>query len=499
MRFLSALLLCLLCVTAAPAQEKPVVENRGNFGLHDVGDHIHWHKLLGDGDALLVMGYRHRQIIDLSNTRVAETRPVRLPPEDSPAWQSSSEWELAPEGRRMLVFGRLDSSDPKRRLGWVWDVLEGRRLASLDKSPGDLRSGVWSRDGRTVVTSDRQLEYINSYEGSDTNHVFSFWDGETYEYRGSVALENVLWYHLSDDGRRFFAATGRTKRSVVGVKYVSDSGGVIRAWDARTGREEKTLAAGDGDFNPRARTIRVSPDGRFLVFVNKHKTNPAEHRLLAWEMGGGVKPLYELKPRPKIDNTLVAFSPDARYFAVDVGRNLQIYETRTGEKRYELADVELPRAWLNDEVILDVHEKHFYGRDKSDRMTAVDVTDGSVLYTTKLTFREEAYSTGLAGAETETAIVYEAIVPHPSGRMYVRFDYEYVRVFDTRTGALLQTVISPPVKRDREGNVIYDKKGQPKLSHGAAVERVGWSRDGRALYVFSANGQSVAVYGTVGH
>ncbi|MDT7602410.1 MAG: Cytochrome heme domain [Acidobacteriota bacterium] len=498
MRFLRALLLCLLGASPALAQEKPVVEYRGNFGLHVVNDSIRWSKYLEDEDKLLLVGFQNLQVIDLPNTKVVETRPINLPFEKTRGGYSTDDWELSPDGRRMLIFGHPEALDGKRKLGWVWDVREGKRLAVLDKSPSDLRSGVWSKDGKAIVTSDRHFKYINNDEQNEWNHVFSFWDGETYEYRGAVTLENVMWWHLSDDGRHFFAATGRTKRSIVGVKYVSDSAGMIGVWDTRTGQLERTIAVGDENFNPRTREIEVSPDGKYLVFTNKHKSNPAEHRLLAWEMNGSIQPKYELKPQPKIDDSRVVFSPDGRYFALDVGRNLQIYETRTGEKKYELTDVELPHTWLNNDIILDVHPKHIYGREKSDKMFAVDAATGKVLYKSRLTFREEVeYS--YASSDDETVIIYTSVVAHPAGKMFLTYDYEYVRIFDTRTGELLQTVISPPVKLDKDGKTVYDKEGKPKLNHGAAVKWADWSRDGRTLYVFSANGQSVSVYGLVGN
>ena len=142
-----------------------------------------------------------------------------------------------------------------------------------------------------------------------------------------------------------------------------------------------------------------------------------------------------------------------------------------------------------------MHPKHIYS-EKSDKMQGVDVTTGAVLYTTKLTFREEEYYTFI-GDDKEKVIIYTQVVPHPSGKMYATYDYEYVRLFDTRTGELLQTVISPPVKLGKDGKPLYDKKGRPKLSRGAAVKSAGWARDGRTLYVFSANEQSVSVYAQV--
>ena len=490
MKLLRVLLACLLCAPVVLAQTKPVVEYRGNFGLHGEGDLIEWHKHLESEDSLLLVGNRTLQVIDLPNTRVVETRPVTLPLNDS---RGKEDWEISPDGSRMLVVGHSDAVSGKRQLAWVWDLREGKRLAVLDKSPYDIRTGIWSKNGKTILTSDHHIRGI--FSSYDVKHVFSFWDGETYEYRGAVSLDNVTWWRLSDDGRRFFAAVGREK-SWLGLEYTSDSAGVIGVWDTRTGQLEKTISVASRDFSPKTREIEVSPDGRLLVFVNKHKSNPAEHRLLAWELDGDVRLKFEARPRPKIDDSRVVFSPDGRYFAVDVGKNLQIYETGTGEKRYELANVELPHRWLNNEVILDLHPKNIYV-EKSEPMQGVDVTTGRVLYKTKLTFREEVRYTGFEGAQ-ETTLVYTQVIPNPSGRMYVTYDEEYVRLYDTRTGELLQTVISPPVKLGEDGKPLYDKKGQPKLSRGAAVKSARWSRDGRTLYVFSANRQSVSVWGVVG-
>lgn len=495
MKLLRVILACVLCAPVVLAQSKPVVEYRGNFGLHGEGDRINWHRRLEGEDSLLLVGYRTAQVIDLPNTRVAETRPVTLPLNDSRGkYTANDDWEISPDGRRMLIVGHKDAVDGKRRPAWVWDLREGKRLAVLDKSPHDVSTGVWSKNGKTLVTSDHNIRYI--FSGYDVKHAFSFWDGETYEYRGGVSLDNVTWWHLSDDGRRFFAAVGKEK-SWLGLEYTSDTAGVIGVWDTRTARLEKSISVASRDYSPKTREIEVSPDGKLLVFVNKHKSNPAEHRLLAWEADGSILPKYELKPQPKIDNSRVVFSPDGRYFAVDVGKNLQIYETQTGEKRYELRNVELPHRWLSNEVILDVHPKRIYS-ERSDPMFGVDITSGSVLYTDRLTSREEA-SGHYVGDQAETVIVQTAVVPHPSGKMFLTYDDEYVKIFDTRTGRLLQTVISPPVKLGKDGKPLYDKKGKPKLSRGAAVKSAGWSRDGRTLYVFSANGQSVSVWGMVGN
>ena len=47
-------------------------------------------------------------------------------------------------------------------------------------------------------------------------------------------------------------------------------------------------------------------------------------------MNGSIDPLYDIKPQPRIDDSDLRFSDDGKYFALDVGKNLQIYETATG-------------------------------------------------------------------------------------------------------------------------------------------------------------------------
>ncbi|HEX6728596.1 MAG TPA: hypothetical protein VF074_01230, partial [Pyrinomonadaceae bacterium] len=188
----------------------------------------------------------------------------------------------------------------------------------------------WSRNGKTLMTMDRRG--INLF--TRTANV-SFWDGETFEHRNTITLENVTWIYLSNDGERFFAASGKAK-NWLGIKYVADSDSVVRIWNTRTGELEKTISVADADFHLKTREIEISPDEKFLLIVNKHKSTPSKHRLLAWKIDGALEQKYVLQPQPKIDDSQVVFSPDGKYFALDVGKNLQIYETETGKLKTEL-------------------------------------------------------------------------------------------------------------------------------------------------------------------
>jgi hypothetical protein len=485
MRFLHIFLLCLLCPTVALAQTRAALRLKASFGFTDRYERISWDKYLERENQLLLISDKTLQLIDVGNAKVLEVRPITLPTLRVRAHYSFDNWIISPDGQKMLIVGHADAKEGAKQNAWIWDLRTGKRVAVLDKSPNSIRVGSWSKDGKTLVTFDHDLMIE-----SPSKVGVSFWDGETFEYRHSLSVDYPTWTYLSDDGKRFFAASGREK-SFLGIKYTSDSRGIINVWDTRSGQIERTISVSDRHYNARTEKISVSPDEKFLVFVNKHKSNAAEHRLLAWEMNGGIYPKYEFKANPKIDNSRVSFSPAAKYFALDVGKNLQIYETWTGEKRFELPDVELPDFWLNDNKTLLGYA--------FDKMEAFETADGKKLYEQKLIYKTAEVSTGMGTTDangnyheqTETVVVdHTIIVPHPNGKIFLTYSNQYLKIFDARTGQLLQVVISPDLAAPEIG---FCKK-YPKQCKGDLVWKAGWSADGKTLYVFNANHQTGSLW-----
>jgi len=58
------------------------------------------------------------------------------------------------------------------------------------------------------------------------------------------------------------------------------------------------------------------------------------------------------------------------------------------------------------------------------------------------------------------------------------YSNQYVKVFDSSTGQLLQTLVSPPMD--------YSKK-KPRLSDKSLVSKADWSQDGKTLYVINGS------------
>ena len=108
-----------------------------------------------------------------------------------------------------------------------------------------------------------------------------------------------------------------------------------------------------------------------------------------------------------------------------------------------------------------------------------------MLYQQKLDYATE-YGVYLVPGEESDVISYSVIRPHPSKRIFLTQGDQFVKIFDSRTGELLQTVVHPLIK--------FDKMGKPRMTHGKTVDSADWSKDGKSLYVFSSNGQSVSLW-----
>ena len=483
MKLPTLLLLILLSFSTTYSQPpKAIVREKGTFGLHVMADSIRQHKYLEEENLLLLVGWKSYQLLDLTNFRVIHTQNIDLPVSDLRPY-FPSDWPISPDGRRMLLTGLKEghtkSKTESKQAAFVLDLQTGKRITKLER-PDEIRAASWSKNGKILMTMDGSF----ANPSARTLNV-TFWDGETFAYRNSITVENVTWIYLSNDGERFFAASGKPK-NLLGIKYVADANSVVRVWKTASGEVENTIAVAGAEFSPKTREIEISPDEKFLVMVNKHKSVPSKHRLLAWKLDDGVKPIYELQPQPKIDDSRVVFTPDGKYFALDAGRNLQIYETETGKLKVELRNLELPSwRWLNNDTLasIDNTSKNFFETGKL--LKTFDANDGRMLFKLTLEYTE-GKGTGV-NEEDETVVTDDTTLrPHPSGKMFLTSSNKFLKIFDSRTGQLLQTVFEPMV--------VIDLIGKIKRTRGNRVKSADWSKDGKTLYVFSADGSSISLW-----
>jgi WD40 repeat protein len=487
MRRSAALLLCLLLPAAAVSQRGPLLERVAEVKFGEAtGEIITVHGLVRGESRIVLASWKSVNVLDIATGKLVASQTI-----DAPDISEDQLRLISPDGRRILIYGNYGSGRQKdivKRPPSVWDIETGRQIAVLDKTSKPIRAAIWSENGKILATSsDPHAPHF-----TDTTSVeVAFWDGETFEYKNSLPSDRAGWWALTKDGRRCIFSLGSIKTLLwLFDKYISTTG-PVSIWDIEAGRIAGTMALPGGNQQNRVRQIELSRDGRFLALVAQPpKSKDSARRLYVWDLGevapSGSEsgPTYEIKPSPKISDYGVKFSPGGKYLSVDAGKNLQIYEIRTGAKRYELVNVDNPYAWLTDEIFYDKY---------STRMEVFAAATGQLLYKQRLIYSETSHLPASSYDPNEISFsipVIEVlddtkIIPHPKRPMFLTYSKQYVEVFDTQTGKLLQQLVSPPMD--------YTGK-KPRLSSKPLVDKAGWSDDGRALYIIGADKRSVSLW-----
>ena len=504
LRIVPIALLSLFAPIAAVSQHQHL-RPKGEIKVEDAGDRIVAEKLLAGENKLLLVRRNIIQVWDSTTTTLLASRPI-----DVPDMTEDDTRIISPSGRFMFVFGNYKSGakqDKIKRPASVWNLETGKQIAAFDQKR--IRYVRWSTNGRTLVIANQEIEKTPRIKPARME--ISFWDGESFQNLNTLHVENLNWSHLTQDGRKFFYTTADVKNFVV-IKFLSFSGGPITVWDIQSAKVDQTIAANPSDPEQGMRSISVSPDERFLTFVTQPpKSKDTERALVVWTIDKAepiykLSRAYEIKPTPKLSDWSASFSPDGKYLALITAKGdygpyasgifVQLYTTDAGTKLAEFAERNAPSKWLNGNQILLFN----YGK----KMKAVEVATGKTLYEDKIVY--EAYqetssltfdSTTIPGT-TDIQTVYGSwvvldetkIVPHRNDRMFLTYSNEYVKIYDAKTGAVLQTLVEPPIDTSKPA----DPGKKPRLKRGPLVSKADWCNDGNAVYVVSADKKKVSFW-----
>ena len=474
-----ALVILTLSATSF-SQPKTIVEEKGAFGLFSVDDVIRQSHYLESENKLLLIGSKNIQLLDLTTFKNVYTKSLELPFADRRREYGNNDWNVSPDGRFIaltgLAEGHSKTQSETRQVAWVLDLVTGNRVARLDH-PAQISNATWSKNGKTLMSSN-----ATGSERYPSSLNVSFWDGETLAYRQSITIDNAIWIHLSDDGQRFFAAVGKGKTSN-GTNHEA----FVQIWNTSTGEIEKTI---NSEFNRRASDLAISPNQDLLLLIDNNQRSTASS-LSAWQLKGGTNQLYEVPLKPWSRAFRVLFTPDGSSFALEVGKEVQIYNVANGKLKAKLTTIEQQVwGWLDNEVLFsfDHKSKGFFGIEKTKTMKAFAASDGHELFKVQLPYYEREVSEVYDPEFINRREILDntVIKAHPARSVFLASSSEFVRIFDSRTGQLLQTVIEPPVQ--------IDLLGKPKTVRKRMVGSADWSKDGNALYVFGANGQLVSLW-----
>lgn len=481
MKLISALLLVLILSAVALSQQTKFEFVRDYDFAGRVKDSIVAYKYLYQEDEILLIGRRSVRKMDAISGRVLDDRVLDIEEygEDSPRL-------ISPDNRRMIVFGNYsfnDSNNKIKRVATVWDLETCKPVAVIDTTKKPVQSAQWSYDGRVLATSSEPSFVIN-FEKLAVD--ISFLDGHTFALKSTLPAEKINWMHLSDDGSKALYSTVIPSKGFF-LKLGGLRSGPINVFDTEKGVVEETLAPSPNSLLDATQEIGVTPDVRHLVyFAYKDKGGKDEDRRLVirrleqpGKPGLDLTLLHEIPPAPKLPGYGLSFSGDGKYLAFDSGKTLKIYDIASGRQAYELAKDDRPDYWMNDNKVL----LYNYGK----KLDARDITNGNLLYSLQLIYEE------FSDSESYWVGDHTTIVAHKDGKMFLAYSEQYVRIYDSATGALRQTLIQPPF----DFSLPIDPKKGPRLSGKRILSKAHWSPDGKGLYVIGPDNGSVTLFRAV--
>ncbi len=207
---------------------------------------------------------------------------------------------FSPDGHNLIVFGGGQKAQ-------LWDIGTQMLKGTLDgysQWPSDV---AFSPDGHTLAIAD-------------TNQTTQLWDVSTMTLKSTLEDSTDAPGH---EGMEYFSIAYSPNGDTFAI---GAEDGTIRLWDTSTATLKHTLI---GNITS-ARNFSFSPDGNTIATWGFSET------VWLWDTETGthkytIEHTYALRDI----NKSIAFSPDGRTIAILGMSGLLLFDTVTGERRYE--------------------------------------------------------------------------------------------------------------------------------------------------------------------
>jgi WD40 repeat protein len=247
---------------------------------------------------------------------------------------------FSPDGAVLAAGCNYANNDPKGSVR-LWDVKTGKVVHEMPATMYYSIGAAFSPDGKTLVLT----EY-----GDDGREAIVLREVSSGKRLRSIDVDSVTLAGFSTDGKTLISG---------------DNDGVIRLWDAATGKERTpgSHAIRDATLSPDGRTLAYAQDGiRFwdmaagretggLPSVSNHNTSPTFspdgktlvslgnnvdtaniHNVLnLWEVGSR-KLLRQTKKKWPNGFSAAAFAPDGKTVATGGADGVRLWDSASGKE-----------------------------------------------------------------------------------------------------------------------------------------------------------------------
>ncbi|MCT7951866.1 WD40 repeat domain-containing protein [Ancylothrix sp. C2] len=189
---------------------------------------------------------------------------------------------IHPNGK-MLAIGRWDGAIE------LWDIIGGKRLASVAGHTMDVNALLFTPDGKSLIS------------GSEDGFLF-IWDLSAGKLDRTLIDKNQSGQYLSSINAATLSADGNT--------LVSSDDSLIKIWDYETGEIERTIKDSE-KFQKGIKSLSISSDGKMLA-------GTTSDLLMLWNLDTGTETNIDFKnplDYKPTNITAIALTPNGKILA----------------------------------------------------------------------------------------------------------------------------------------------------------------------------------------